>query len=153
MVAALLGAVVTTFLSASAQSGCPYTPANGSAERKAIMDSLREPVMKELGQRVIFVVSDLKVCENWAFVAVEPKRSNEPPVDWSRRVYGDAVAHDMCGGFVHALLVKKGGRWHVREHVICATNVPWVPWPDDFAACLHSSRSSDPVPHGRYRLA
>lgn len=153
MVAALLGAVVTTFLSASAQSGCPYTPANGSAERKAIMDSLREPVMKELGQRVIFVVSDLKVCGNWAFVAVEPKRSNEPPVDWSRRVYGDAVADDMCGGFVHALLVKKGGRWHVREHVICATNVPWVPWPDDFAACLHSSRSSDPVPHGRYRLA
>jgi len=134
VVAALLGAVVTMFLSASAQSGFPHTPANGSAERKAIMDSLREPVMKVLGQRVIFVVSDLKVCGNRAFVAAEPKRSNGRPVDWSRGVYADAVADDMCGGFVHAMLVKKGGRWHVREHVICATNVPWVTWPADFGA-------------------
>ena len=134
VVAVLLGAVVTTFLSASAQSGCPHTPANGSAERKAIMDSLREPVMKVLGQRVIFVVSDLKVCGSWAFIAAEPKRPNGQPVDWSRGVYADAVADDMCGGFVHALLVKKGGRWRVREHVICATDVPWVTWSNDFGA-------------------
>ncbi len=133
--AALLGAASAAFLPASAHaSGCPYTPANGSAERKAIMDALREPVMKALGQRVIFVVSDLKVCGSWAFIAAEPKRPNGQPVDWSRGVYADAVADDMCGGFVHALLVKKGGRWRVREHVICATDVPWVTWSNDFSA-------------------
>lgn len=113
---------------------CPYTPAAGSAERKAIMDAVREPVVKALGQRVVFVVSQLKVCGNWAFLEAEPQQPNGQPVDWTIGTYAGAVADDMCGGYVHALLVRKAGRWQVREHVICATDVPYVTWAHDFGA-------------------
>ncbi|ODR97433.1 hypothetical protein AUC69_12555 [Methyloceanibacter superfactus] len=113
---------------------CPYTPVPGSAERKAIMDALREPVMAELKQRVIFVVKQLKVCGNWAFIEADPKQPGGRPVDWNIGAYADAVADDMCGGYVHALLVKSDGRWRVREQVICATDVPWVDWAQQFGA-------------------
>ena len=118
----------------AAAGDCPHTPARGSAERQGIMDALRKPVEKALGQRVVFVVSDLNVCGNWAFFAGEPQQSNGRPVDWSVGRYADAVADDMCGGFIHALLVRKGGQWRVRELVICAADVPWVTWAQDFGA-------------------
>ena len=128
--------VALQFMSAAAATAadCPYTPAPGSAERKAIMNSLRKPVMRELGQRVVFVVSQLKVCRNWAFLEATPQLPDGQPVDWAVGVYANAVADDMCGGYIHALLVKKGERWRVREYVICATDVPWVTWPEDFGA-------------------
>jgi len=113
---------------------CPYTPAAGSAERKAIMDSMRTPVMKALGQRVVFVVKQLKVCGNWAFLEAEPQQPDSRPVDWTIGTYADAVADDTCGGYVHALLVRKDGRWRVRTLVICATDVPYVGWADEFGA-------------------
>jgi len=118
---------------AALAAGC-HTPAAGSPERKAIMDSLRNPVMGALKQRVVFVVAKLKVCGNWAFLEAEPRRPGGKPVDWTIGDYADAVADDMCGGYVHALLIRRGGRWKVREHVICATDVPYVTWPEEFGA-------------------
>jgi hypothetical protein len=115
-------------------TSCPYTPVPGSPERKAIMDSVRESVSKELGQRVIFVVSELNVCGNWAFLEAEPRQPDGRPVDWTIGAYADAVANDVCGGYVHALLIRKDGRWRVRTHVICATDVPYVTWPYEFGA-------------------
>jgi hypothetical protein len=117
-----------------AAKSCPYTPAPGSAERKAIADSVRKPVMEALRQRVVFVIKQLKVCGNWAFLEADMQQPGGRPVDWTIGTYADAVADDMCGGYVHALLVKKGGRWHVRTHVICATDVPYVGWADEFGA-------------------
>lgn len=131
LAAAWLGAAAT---SAAAAKDCPYTPAAGSAERKAIMDSLREPVMEALRQPVVFVVSQLNVCGKWAFLEATPQRPDGSPVDWTTGAYADAVADDMCGGLVHALFVKTGGRWQVRHHVICATDVVYVTWPEDFGA-------------------
>ncbi|HML91691.1 hypothetical protein [Methyloceanibacter sp.] len=119
---------------AAESRNCPYTPAPETAERKAIVDALRKPVTKDLGQSVIFVISDLNVCGDWAFVAAEPKRKNGTPVDWSLGSYADDMANDVCGGLVHALLVKRGGTWTVRELAVCATDVPWIPWADDFGA-------------------
>jgi hypothetical protein len=130
----LVAAALTVLAAPAAAKNCPYTPARGSAERARIMDSLREPVMQELKQSVIFVVSRLSVCGNWAFVEAEPQQPGGRPVDWTVGTYADAVADDMCGGYAHALLVKKGGTWRVREHAICATDVPYVTWAEEFGA-------------------
>jgi len=119
---------------AVAAKDCPYTPAPGTAERKAIMDTVREPVEKELKQRVVFVVAQLKVCRDWAFLEATPQQPDGRPVDWSIGVYADAIADDMCGGYIHALMAKKGGSWQMREHVICATDVPWVGWAEQYGA-------------------
>jgi len=121
-------------LGAAAAKDCPYTPKAGSAERKAIMDALREPAMKELKQPIVFVVAQFKICRDWAFLEATPQKPDGGPVDWSLGVYGDAVANDMCGSYIHALLVKNSGRWRVREYVICATDVPWVGWAEQYGA-------------------
>ena len=130
----LLAAALAASAAPAAAKNCPYTPAPGSAERKEIMDSLREPVVQALKQPVVFVVARLSVCGNWAFIEAEPQQPGGRPVDWTVGTYADAVADDMCGGYVHALLVKKGGTWRVREHVICATDVPYVTWAQEFGA-------------------
>jgi len=129
----VMGALAGSTAVATAKD-CPYTPTPGSTERKAIMESLRAPVVKELKQRVIFVVQRLAVCGDWAFLEAMPRKPNGRPVDWSLGVYADAVADDMCGGYIHALLVKTGGHWRVREHVVCATDVPWVGWAEQYGA-------------------
>ena len=64
-----------------------------------------------------------------AYAAVEFLRSR-----LERKKHADAVADDMCGGYVHALLVRQDGRWQVRRQVICATDVPWASWPEYFGA-------------------
>jgi len=117
-----------------AAADCPHTPRPGSAERKALMDTLRKPVMAELNQRVVFVVHTLRVCGEWAFIEASPQQPSGKPVVWRKTLYADAVRQDMCGGMVHSLLVKTSGRWRVKTHVVCATDVPWVAWAEDFGA-------------------
>jgi len=119
--------------SAAAQE-CPYTPAVGSAERKAIMDTLRAPVEVQLKQRVVFVVEKFTACRSWAFLEATLQRPDGRPLDWTITPFNDAVAEDMCGGYIHALLVLQDGRWEVSESVICASDVPWVSWAEQYGA-------------------
>ncbi|MGH8049673.1 MAG: hypothetical protein ACREPB_03330 [Arenimonas sp.] len=53
-----------------------YTPAKGSAERKAILDSLRVVIRKMSGLEVIFVVRHLKVNNGWAWVEIDPESAD-----------------------------------------------------------------------------
>src|SRR5690349_8102388 len=65
----------------SAQSASAlHTPEKGSAERKAIMDALREEYLKGSGQRVIFQVNHLKVHQGWAWADVTPLDDKSKPV-------------------------------------------------------------------------
>jgi hypothetical protein len=118
---------------ASAQE-CPYEPPAGSAERKAIMDTVREPVVGELKQQVIFLAKKLAVCRDWAFLEAKPRQPDGSPLDWSTTPYSEAYAEGMCGGYVHALLVKDKGNWRVRVYEICASDVPWVTWAEEYGA-------------------
>lgn len=117
-----------------AAQGCPHTPAVGSPERKAIMDTLRQPIEAILKQPVVFVADAFAVCGDWAFLEVTPQRPNDQKIDWSRTPFADTVAEGICGGYIHALLFKLSGRWYVREQVICANDVPWVGWAEQYDA-------------------
>ena len=135
LAAALLQALLLSVLCGTAAAeDCPYTPAVGSAERQAIMDALREPVEAEIKQRVVFVAEQFAACRGWAFLEATAQQPDGSPVDWSITPYDDAVADGVCGGYVHALLMKDGGRWRVRAQVICASDVPWVSWPEQYGA-------------------
>lgn len=118
----------------AAAASCPYTPAVGSSERKAIMDALRGPVEEHLRLPVVFVAKKFAACRGWAFLEAVPQHPNGEALNWAATPFKDDVAEGMCGGYVHALVVKEGGRWRVRELAICATDVPWVTWPKDFGA-------------------
>lgn len=69
-------------LGASWEATGAYTPAPGSAERKAIMDALRGILGVE---DVVFVVRFLKVSGGWAWVETDPRskdgRNRYEPVD------------------------------------------------------------------------
>ena len=56
-------------------------PARGSAERAAIMDTLRPAVEAEMRGPVEFVVTTIRVTPNWAFVQVEPQRPGGGVID------------------------------------------------------------------------
>jgi hypothetical protein len=45
----------------------------GSAERKAILDTMRADIMEKAGMEVVFVVKWLKVKEGWAWVETHPR--------------------------------------------------------------------------------
>jgi hypothetical protein len=76
-----------------------WTPPPGSAERKAILDALREEVKRLHGLEVVFVVAHLKVLGGWAWVQTRPQSP-----DGTNRYEG-----------ISALLRKRGAGWEVAE--------------------------------------
>ncbi len=117
-----------------ARAGSAYTPKPGSAERKAIMDALRAPVMQDLGQRVVFVVQHLNVKDGWAFLFGTPRQPNLTPIDYRRTRFREAYDEGIFDDNVSALLRREGNRWRVVTHFIGATDAVWTPWPEDFGA-------------------
>ena len=90
---------------------CPYTPARDSAERMAILG--RGPQAGEKGARSARYLRGFESqrLRTLGILEADPLQPDGGAVDWSISEYADAVADDMCGGYVHALLVKKGGVW------------------------------------------
>lgn len=97
LVAAILIVAISTGLRAGTH--LPHTPARGSAERKAILDALREEVQRLHHIRVIFVVPYMKVQQGWAWVHVRPQSPD------GKNRYEDILA----------LIHKGDNRWKVVE--------------------------------------
>ena len=81
------------------QADSAYTPARGSAERKAILDAMRAHRRRFDPRPVIFVVSSLRVQRGWAWLSVRPQSPD------GRSRFEDE----------NALLRRRGGRWEVAE--------------------------------------
>lgn len=108
-----------------------YTPARGTAERRAIMDAARVPMTRELGQRVIFQVSELRTDGTWCYLEAEPLNPDDSRLDWSASAYAQDWANDMMSDLVMVLLRRQGSGWHVIDYVIGPTDVYWHNWVDD----------------------
>jgi hypothetical protein len=80
------------------------TPKPGTPERKAIMDALRQPVMKVVKQKVIFNVGHLKVEDGWAFMMGNAVKED-----------GSSLGDEFLWGEVSALLRLKSGKWEVLQ--------------------------------------
>ena len=106
------------------------TPAAGSKERKAIMDVLRVPMERDLGQPVIFVVSLLKVSEGWAAVRVQPKTPSGGEIDYRRTKYREQLEADMFDPTGEALLRRQGesGPWKIIEWKFGGTDTALSAW-------------------------
>ncbi|WP_313918865.1 hypothetical protein [Tahibacter sp.] len=103
--------------------------------RKPLLDALRGPVEKDLGQPVQFVVSLLRVQDTWAFVIATPQTKTGQPIDYARTHYAQAIADGVFdGGTVFALLQSEAGAWSVKEFVIGPTDVAFLAWPEQHGA-------------------
>ena len=118
------------FFSVDAFGQSAHTPEPGSEERKAIMDALRVPAEKELGQKVIFNVEILKVAGDWAYARVSPTKPNGDEIDFTRTKYREQMEEGAFDPQGEALLRRKGDTWKVLEWAFGSTDVPSVEWPD-----------------------
>lgn len=129
-----LSAVLLVFLAAMAAifSGPALAltfrePAKGSAERAAIMDTLRPAVEAEMRGPVEFVVTTIRVTPNWAFVQVEPQRPGGGVIDPEET--GFAGDTDMMDGLtVYGLMGFQAGRWNLIDHMVGPTDVGYAAW-------------------------
>lgn len=129
-----LSAVLLVFLAAAAAifSGPALAltfrePAKGSAERAAIMDTLRQAVEAEMRGPVEFVVTTIRVTPNWAFVQVEPQRPGGGVIDPEET--GFAGDTDMMDGLtVYGLMGFQAGRWNLIDHMVGPTDVGYADW-------------------------
>src|SRR5689334_14376966 len=99
--------LVTLCLSASAQT---YTPKQGSAERKALMDALRVPVEKDLGKKVVFKIDHLKLQGDWAFMRGVPQQPNGARMDYRGTAYQQAIKAGFFDDWICALWRNRNGR-------------------------------------------
>ncbi len=87
----------------------PQTPEPNSSERKAIMNTLRVPVEKELKQKVVFRIRRLKMQNGWAFLEGVPQEAGGKQVNYT--ITPDQTAFE-AGAFddsILALLRKEKG--------------------------------------------
>ena len=61
----------------------PQTPEPNSSERKAIMNTLRVPVEKELKQKIVFRIRRLKMQNGWAFLEGVPQEAGGKQVNYT----------------------------------------------------------------------
>ena len=111
-----------------------YTPKQGSLERKAIMETMRKQCEKMLGQKVVFVVSHLKVQSGWAFSTGVPRQPNGKKIDYLKTQFREYVELGVFDDSYCTLLTKVGKTWKVKRFLIGMTDVPWVVWPKEFGA-------------------
>jgi len=112
----------------------PYSPPRGSAERKAILDAVRNPVERGMKQKVIFIVDALRVQGKWAFFRARPRSPKMKMLSFK----GTRWEKDHKGGFVDdglvALLRRDAQGWLVIQWVMGPTDVVWEPWSKDYGA-------------------
>jgi hypothetical protein len=117
-----------------APSAALHTPKTGSAERKAILDTLRPAVQAMLHQPVAFKCDVFEVESGWAFVRGTPVRPDGGKIDYNKTKYKAALADGFFDNNFAALLHFKGGAWHVATWEVGATDVAWEPWAHDYEA-------------------
>ena len=121
VVSGLLAAPAAAFAQAE-------TPARGSPLSAAVLDALRPMVEAEVGKPVEFVVGDMRVVGEWAFVIASPQRPGGGAVEYLYTRYQDAVDAGAFDGQAIALLRQTPSGWLVYEYSLGATDVVWADW-------------------------
>lgn len=113
----------------------PREIGRGDPLRSVLLDALRQSVEANLGQKLIFVVDELRVEDAWAFATVAPRTPAGASVDFSRTPHAERQREGMLDGdTIYALLRREGGNWRVVTWVIGPTDVTYAGWPEEFGA-------------------
>lgn len=111
-----------------------HSPGRGDPDRKAILDAFRPAVEQELGKPVEFVVSELNVAGNLAFVAVNAQRPGGGRIDPNHTPFAARNGEEALSMFdcchAEAMLRKEQGQWRVVESGVGATDVWYAGWCD-----------------------
>lgn len=111
-----------------------WTPPQGSAERKAVLDAARQPVERDIGQPIVFKIRTLRVTPKWAFVHAIPVRPDGKRIDYSKSIYAEDVKAQTFSGHAAVLLVGDGAGWSVVTYSVGFGDVVWDTWDEEFGA-------------------
>jgi len=111
-----------------------HTPERGSPERKAIMDSLRVPIERELKQSIVFSAQTFNVMGNWAFMFGTMQKPEGGQPDFSRTKYARAQKDGFFDNNFQALLKRTAGKWSIIKYQIGCTDVCYTEWWKQFRA-------------------
>jgi hypothetical protein len=115
-----------------------YTPAVGSVERKSILDSIRTPSQKELGQSIQFKIGTFNVMGDWCFISANIQQSNGKDIDIKKIVQKDLIMGEGKEAFfednIQVVLKKSKGKWTIVRRVLGCTDVCWSDWYVDLKA-------------------
>lgn len=120
-------AVVMAAVSGPALGQAFREPAKGSAERAAILDTLRPAVEAEMRGPVEFVVTVIRASPNWAFVQAEPLRPGGGLIDQEDTGFA-GEADTMDGLTVYGLMSFQSGRWNLIDHMVGPTDIGYAGW-------------------------
>jgi hypothetical protein len=127
--------VILTILCLSLYAQKKYTPAVGSAERKALLDIIRKPTEKDLGQSVKFTPSTFNVMGNTCFIFAYINQTNGNELDLKRFNKKKLIFGEGKDAFfennIQVVLTKKNGKWAITRRVLGCTDVCWSDWPQD----------------------
>jgi len=126
----VLSAAALTVVVAVSAAAQVATPAPGTPFRTAILDAVRRMVEAEVGPPVAFVVNDMRVLGEWAFVDLTPQRPGGGAIEYVYSRYQAAVDAGAFDNNVIALLRMTPTGWLVYQYALGATDVPWIGWWD-----------------------
>jgi hypothetical protein len=112
----------------------PQTPQPNSSKRKAIVDTLRAPVEKELKQKVVFRIRRLKMQNGWAFLQGVLQQPDGKPVNYRNTRHQPAIEFDAFDDGILALLRKEKGGWRVVAYDVGSTDYPSPHWQQKYEA-------------------
>jgi len=99
-------------------------------ERREVLNAMRGSVERDLRQPVIFKVSAIRICREWAFVVAEPLQPSGWEIKWQSTICNGDVSH-----LVGALSQKdRAGVWQLKDYALCPTDVAWENWPEKYGA-------------------
>ncbi len=132
-----IAALVLGFLLAATPAMAQIqTPPPGSPVRAAILDAIRGIATAELGEPVEFVVNDMRVLGEWAFVRVHPQRPGGGDIYYTYTRYQSAHDAGAMDEEAVALLRETPAGWLVYEYEFGATDVAWADWIGRYPAPL-----------------
>jgi len=116
------------FIAMSVSAQTVQHPEKGSAERSDLLDTLRPPVEKELKQSIVFVINQINVQGQWAFVDGRLRTSDGKVPNWKGTPYAQAAGYGAQSDGISALLKRSGNSWHIVTKAIGCTDVCYVDW-------------------------
>jgi hypothetical protein len=125
LVPVILIALAVIAGSASAQV---TTPARGDPLRAALLGAVRPMVEAEVGKPVEFVVNDIRVLGEWAFVALTPERPGGGAIEYVYSRYQSAIDGGTFVNRAYALLRQTPTGWLVYQYALGAGGTPWYGW-------------------------
>ena len=109
-------------------------PAKGSAERTAILNTLRPVVETKLKQKIVFVINTVNVQGNWVFIDGRLQTPDGKVPNWKSTPYAQAAKYGAQSDAISALLKRSGNGWKIVTNAIGCTDVCYVDWWKRFKA-------------------